>query len=241
MKKSIFILLLSVISSLNAQKTHMIGITIGTGSPLGKFATQGDSSTGLASSGLNYTLNYDYVTSKNWGGYFTFVNQSFGFDADKYTDLKDPDLIDPDFRRTSYKGFNYNIKSLNYGLSYIINKNNKISFVPKLGIGLSLIRANEVSANYIAFGSKVSSIESTNSTISINYNFGFDITFRKSVESQFSYYLKSYWQAMAPDLERTNTLKLEGQILEKTTSKYPQSMGHSSFSIGVRYILKSKS
>jgi hypothetical protein len=176
------------------------------------------------------------VTSKNWGGYFTFVNQSFGFDVDNYTDL-----IDPDLRRTSYKGFNYNIKSLNYGLSYIINKNHKISFVPKLGIGLSLIRANEVSANYIAFGSNVSSIESTNSTVSINYNFGFDLTFRKSVESQFSYYLKSYWQAMSPDLEHTNTVKLEGQILDKTTSKYPKSMGHSSFSIGVRYILKSKS
>lgn len=236
MKKSIFFLLLSVIGSLNAQKTHMIGITIGTGSPLGKFATQGDSSTGLASSGLNYTLNYDYVTSKNWGGYFTFVNQSFGFDANKYTDLKDPD-----FRRTSYKGFNYNIKSLNYGLSYIINKNNKISFVPKLGIGLSLIRANEVSANYNLLGSNVSVTESTNSAVSINYNFGFDITFRKSVESQFSYYLKSYWQAMTPEINHTNTAKFDGQILDKTTSKYPKSMGHSSFSIGVRYILNSKS
>jgi hypothetical protein len=236
MKKSILIFLLCIIGSLSAQKTHMIGITIGTASPSGNFAKQGDSSTGFASSGLNYTLNYDYVTSKNWGGYFTFVNQSFGFDADNYTDLKDPD-----FRRTSYKGFRYNIKSLNYGLSYIINKNHKISFVPKLGIGLSLIRANEVSANYNVFGSNVSVTESTNSAVSINYNFGFDLTFRKSVESQFSYYLKSYWQAMSPEINHTNIAKFDGQILDKTISKYTQSMGHSSFSIGVRYILKSKS
>jgi hypothetical protein len=235
MKKTLLFLFLGTICSLNAQNTHMLGLTVGVGSPMGKFAKQGDSATGYANSGLTYTINYDYATSKNWGGYFTFINQSFGFDADNYTRSNDPD-----FTRTEYFGFNYNIKSLNYGASYIINKNHKFSVTPKLGMGISIIRANAVGVNYRFLGSDLSVTEAINSTAAVNYNFGFDFTFRKSVESQLSYYVKTYWQTSSPELNHTTTTKIDGQLFDKTISKYTQSMGYSSFSVGVRYILKRK-
>lgn len=235
MKRILLIIFVGTICTLNAQKTHMLGLTFGIGSPLGKFAEKGDSSTGYATSGLNYTLNYDYVTSKNWGGYFTFINQSFGFDADNYTYSDDPDLT-----RTAYAGFNYNIKSLNYGLSYMINKNHKISFIPKIGTGISIYRANTVGVNYSFLGSDISLTDVSKSTAAINYNFGFDLTFRKSTESQLSYYVKTFWQASSPEFNHTTTTNINGQFFDKTIAKYNQSMGYSSFSVGVRYILRQK-
>ena len=156
MKKTIIILFLVLSSTIDAQVTHMLGLTFGVNKPLGDFAKKGDSTTGYAMGGLAYTLNYDYVSHKNnWGGFLTFTNQSFGMDADKYTSSDDPDII-----RTSYYGIRYNIKSINYGILYIINKNNKVSFIPKLGAGTSFSRSSSLDANYQVLGSALSVNES---------------------------------------------------------------------------------
>lgn len=236
MKKTLIILVLLLCSNINAQVTHMLGFTVGVNKPLGKFAKQGDSSTGYALGGLAYTLNYDYVSHKNnFGGFFTFSNQSFGFDADNYTSLNDPD-----FTRTSYSGFRYNIKSINYGFLYIINKNSKVSFIPKVGLSSSFTRSTSLDANYVLLGSSLSINESVKSSAALNLNFGLDLTFRKSTESQLSYFIKMFWQTGNYETEHTLTTKLNGQLFDRTQDTYNQSMGFYSYSIGARYILKHK-
>lgn len=236
MKKTIVILILLLSSNIKAQVTHMLGFTVGVNKPLGKFAKQGDSSTGYALGGLAYTVNYDYVSHKNnFGGFFTFSNQSFDFDADNYTSTDDPDLT-----RSSYSGFRYNIKSINYGFLYIINKNSKVSFIPKVGAGTSFSRATSLDAKYLFSGNSITLNETVKASSAFNLNFGLDLTFRKSTESQLSYFVKMFWQTGSYEAEHTLTTKLNGQLFDKTQNTYNQSMGFYSYSIGARYILKHK-
>lgn len=238
MKKTLTtaILAFTVITSY-AQNTKMLGITFGTSTPLGKFAEKGDSSTGYATGGVCYALEYDLITSKNWGFNLSITNQSFGFDAEKYTESNDPD-----FPLNSYEWTRYNIKSLNFGASYILNKNSKISVIPKIGSSLSVLRNMDIDAEYIDLNTfdnfKVN--EFTEANLYSNINFGADFLFRKSPESQFAYCIKLNFQSGNTDLTMTNSYKLNNLYIGKEETKFNRSISSYTFGFGIKYIFKSK-
>ncbi len=236
MKKcSLLTLIILVQLGLSAQTTKMLGITFGTTSALGKFGKNGDSTTSNAKGGLCYNLNYDYVSAKNWGGFISFSNQSFGLDADIYTDLNDPD-----FTRTSYSWTNYNIKTLNSGYSYYINKNSTVSFIPKIGIGFNIIRGMTIEADYLALGSNVNFKEEKDGAFLINYNLGLDIAYRKSPESRLGYYVKYQLNFSSGEISSKTSTRINGSLFDESSSKINKPYNFSSFSIGARYILKGK-
>ncbi len=237
MKKTLTTTILALITITSyAQNTHMLGITIGTTNPIGNFSKDDDSTSGYAKSGLCYTLNYDYTSPKNWGGFFTFANQSFAFDAQEYTNINDPD-----YQRYNYAWNNYNIKSINTGYSYIFNKNGKISIIPKIGTGLNIIKSRVVEADYLVFGSNMNFKETIQSQLLFNINFGVDLTFRKSIESQLSYYVRYNINSSSGESTNNATIKINGVVFDQFTDKTTKSYGFSSFSVGARYILKKKS
>jgi hypothetical protein len=237
MKKNIYFLLVvfSLVNSINAQTTKMLGVTVGTTSALGKFGDTEDSTTGYARGGLCYAIDYDFITAKNWGGFIGITNQSFGFDADKYTESDDPD-----FPRTSYAWTRYNLKSLNFGASYIFNKNNKISIMPKIGTGFSILRNMDVDAEYIYLGNTFDVNQFSEASLFTNINLGLDMNFRKSMESQLGYFVKLNFQSGSTEITRTEKVKVNGQLIDQSTSKFDRSISTYSFSIGVKYIFKNK-
>lgn len=229
-------LLILTLNFTNAQRTHLLGATIGTTTPLGNFSKQDDSSCGSAKGGLCYIIDYDFVSPKNWGGFFSISNQSFGFDADKYTDLNDPDFL-----RTSYSWTNYNLKSLNFGVSYILNKNSKVSFMPKLGTGFSVLRNMSVDAEYLLNSSNtVNYNEFTEASLFSNVNLGLDIQFRKSTESQLGYFMKFNFLSGSTEITQTGKMKVNSILFDQTIEKFNRNISSYTFSIGVKYIFKSK-
>ncbi len=232
---SLLILVFVTYLGAHSQTTKMLGITFGTTSALGKFGEKKDSTTGYASGGFCYTLDYDFITAKNWGGFIGITNQSFGFDADKYTESDDPD-----FPRTSYAWTRYNLKSLNFGASYIFNKNNKISIMPKIGTGFSVLRNMDIDGEYLYLGNTVDLNQFSEASLFTNFNLGLDMNFRKSMESQLGYFVKLNFQSGSTEITRTETVKMNGQLIDQSTSKFDRSISTYSFSIGVKYIFKNK-
>lgn len=236
MKKTLTTAILAIIVITSyAQNTKMLGLTFGTTTPLGNFSKQKDSTSGFATGGLCYALDYDIVTNKNLGGFFSISNQSFGFDADKYTESNDPD-----FPRMSYAWTRYNLKSLNFGASYILNKNSQISFMPKLGAGFSVLRNMDVDAEYLYLGNSFELNQYSEASLFTNFNFGIDMQFRKSAESQLGYFVKLNFQSGSTEITRTEKVRANGQLIDQSTSKFDRSISTYSFGIGVKYIFKNK-
>jgi hypothetical protein len=112
--------------------------------------------------------------------------------------------------------------------------------MPKIGTGFSILRNMDVDAEYIYLGNTFDVNQFSEASLFTNINLGLDMNFRKSMESQLGYFVKLNFQSGSTEITRTEKVKVNGQLIDQSTSKFDRSISTYSFSIGVKYIFKNK-
>jgi len=235
MKPLILTALAFLTFALHSQTQKYVGITLGASYPLQAFGAKNinDSLSGYGTGAIGYTINYDAIRDNNFGYYFSYTNHSIGFDIDQFcTDLKPSG-----YTLQSGSSKRYNIKGLNFGASYTILSKHKLNIAPKLGIGLSICRNRTATATYTNGVSTIGVKTEAPTVSALNLNYGFDLNYKSTPDSKFSYSLKLIWQLQSPNFTNTITTSLNGGQFDKSQQTYNQPQAFYSFGIGARYNL----
>lgn len=237
MKKNLLFLSLLFLANLNfgfAQSKNFMSFSIGFTQPRGSLRSSDyyDSTSGYGTLGLAYALRFDKMIHKAWGGYIAIQNASVTFNAEKFSNDFENDLGYP-WSWSEYERRNYNFKSINYGLQYILNQEKKLQVSAYLGSGFTLNRNKAIDITMKYYSDNIRLNEYASTKLTANANFGVKICY--ALNDRLSVFFKMDYLTQMPKYKVKIDSYINGTYYDTTNDRHTQPSYFSTSTFGVRY------
>ena len=233
---SLFLYLSIFGNSILAQKTSNLSFGIGLSTPLGRLAKTNfyDSTNGYGTGAICYTLRYERTNTKGWGSFVDFQNASINFNADKYiSDTKQ--YLGPGWNWVEYNSIRYNVKTLNSGVQFTFNKDQKFKLTGFLGLGIGISRKKYLDYTFTYGGNSIKGIESSEKSAAININIGFKASY--DLNNKLALHLKFNYLGNSAYIKNNYQIYRNGFPYSNFSSTYIQPMSMRTITLGVTYNL----
>ncbi len=238
--KYLYYLLLLIAQNLFGQSSGNISFGLGFSNPLGQFSATDfyDSTSGYGQLGLAYSLRYEKNYSNGFGIFLNIQNASIGFDIEEY--LKDgEEELGNGWKWSEYSTSRYNIKSLNLGGQYVLNREHKFNVIPFLGLGISACRSYDMDFTYVNGSNNLRAKYNEDNQTVLNLNFGFNLNY--DISERVGIILKLNYQSQIPTFSNDYQIYINGINADNGIDKRNQPMFFSTTTFGIKYKLSLES
>jgi hypothetical protein len=237
MRKNLFLLSLLGFVSMNlgfALPQKFVSFSMGLTQPKGNLRLKDyyDTTSGYGMLGLSYSLRFDKIIHKAWGGYIAIQNASVTFNAEKYSNDIEKAMGYP-WSWAEYELRNYNFKSFDCGLQYILNQEKKLQVSAYLGSGFTLNRNKSLDLTMKYYSDNIRVNEYSTHKLTANANFGVKICY--ALTDKLSAFFKMDYLTQMPKYKVVIDSYINGRYYDTTKDRHIQPSYFSTLTIGVRY------